>query len=109
MAGRKSEAARKRRGQRRVGSSSDSIVGGKRCAAPLPNEVGGGHGAKTRLCPPYKPVSPVLGNGIHQRQPALLHFGDGALERRTDVGWLVDRAFAVAAHRARERAEIGFR
>ena len=51
----------------------------------------------------------VLGDGVDQREAALLHFRDGAAQRRLHVLGLVDRAFAVAAERARERAEVGLR
>src|SRR5262249_37135447 len=52
---------------------------------------------------------PVLRDRVDQRQPPLLDFPERALERGPDVLRLVDRAFAIAAHGARERAEVGLR
>src|SRR5205823_1458133 len=51
-------------------------------------------------------ASPVLGDGIDQREAALFHLGKGALECRRNVRRLIDRAFPVAAHGAGERGKI---
>ncbi len=51
----------------------------------------------------------MLRDGVDQRAAALLHLGDRAKQRRLDVLRIVDRAFAVAAHRAGEPREVRLR
>src|SRR5262245_37570160 len=66
-----------------------------------------GHGSGRR--PSRSIASPVLRDRIDQREPALLDLPERALERRADVLRVLDRPLAVAAHGARERAEVGLR
>src|SRR5687768_2469395 len=51
----------------------------------------------------------VLGDGIDERDASLLHFRDGALERRTDILRVIDRSLAIATHRLCKLAEIRLR
>ena len=62
-------------------------------------------GRLPRLRPRTAP-SGVLRDGVDQREPALLHLGERAQQRRLHVLRIVDRPFAVAAHGSCERGEI---